>query len=576
MSNNIIAFQNLHDFESLVKNKELLSYFVTIDENISHSCFLKIINERKLYEFTILVKKTNFSEQELFTLKSFNIKTTNNNELYKEIVDLEKRNEFLFNINESTFLIGDIHGDYIALTNLLTKIGFNIINNKIKSKNKKIILLGDFINKGYDSINVMKLILNSESTISAIKGNHELEFEKLLDCYLEHNKIISTKPTYKKTLFKFIEYFDRDSLIKILNFLKELPTYIIFKYKNHKFILCHANIDFFSKKSRKKTFYMSELNSDAEYLFNASFNIHGYKTIHGHTRSVSDKLEHVCSLETGVCFENGYISALDFTSYVKELDLNNETYFKNFIIKEKSHFYNEEKKTKTIKNYSDFFKHSKKEGMTFVDNYNKSGFFFFYKRNKSFNLNDFYSTNELIKKANGIVFNFDESILINPMSIFFKYNSKINDKNEVHYFAEKPDGVIINIAYSSIQKEYLFSTSEYFMDKKYNAYFNKIINDYSYFFDKNKNSGKTYTFCTNGKTTYLLSVNKNNNLLDNEDIEIYSEFNNIKENCLNNLYILNSFKEETNKMIVLSKKTKKEYFALDDNKNNILFEIINF
>ncbi|OWB74501.1 hypothetical protein B5S31_g4300 [[Candida] boidinii] len=68
-------------------------------------------------------------------------------------------------------LIGDIHGSLKPLHKLLNKINYNL-----KSSNDHIIMLGDFISKGKNSIGVLDWAI--ANNIDCVLGNHEIEVLK--------------------------------------------------------------------------------------------------------------------------------------------------------------------------------------------------------------------------------------------------------------------------------------------------------------------------------------------------------------------------------------------------------------
>lgn len=65
---------------------------------------------------------------------------------------------------ERIILVGDIHGQYIQLRKLLRKVHYN-------KKSDHILVLGDFITKGPDSIKVLDFLIDNK--IDCILGNHE-------------------------------------------------------------------------------------------------------------------------------------------------------------------------------------------------------------------------------------------------------------------------------------------------------------------------------------------------------------------------------------------------------------------
>lgn len=66
------------------------------------------------------------------------------------------------------YVISDIHGCFLTFQELLSKIGF--------SKSDELILLGDYINRGKRSKEVLDTIIELQSQdyqITALRGNHE-------------------------------------------------------------------------------------------------------------------------------------------------------------------------------------------------------------------------------------------------------------------------------------------------------------------------------------------------------------------------------------------------------------------
>lgn len=81
----------------------------------------------------------------------------------------------------ATWAVGDIHGCYDSLIKLLEKIEFNPSKDKLW-------LTGDIINRGSDSIKVLKYIYSIRDSIVMILGNHEIG---LIEAYYDTGKIKS-------------------------------------------------------------------------------------------------------------------------------------------------------------------------------------------------------------------------------------------------------------------------------------------------------------------------------------------------------------------------------------------------
>lgn len=145
---------------------------------------------------------------------------------------------------QKVVLISDIHGSYSELTYMLANI----------KKDALIIFMGDFIDRGLHSKEVLDLIysLVSEGKALAIQGNHELDFLNFMsfpETYL-FSYLKPSKGGYN-TLKSLVGYdFDKnciDSLYdvvdnipdKYLDFIESLPTYI----EMGDYLFTHAGIN---------------------------------------------------------------------------------------------------------------------------------------------------------------------------------------------------------------------------------------------------------------------------------------------------------------------------------------------
>ena len=67
----------------------------------------------------------------------------------------------------STYLVGDIQGCYNALQQLLEKINFDPVSDRLW-------LCGDLVNRGGESLQVLRLLKSIEHSVSVSLGNHDL------------------------------------------------------------------------------------------------------------------------------------------------------------------------------------------------------------------------------------------------------------------------------------------------------------------------------------------------------------------------------------------------------------------
>ncbi len=128
----------------------------------------------------------------------------------------------------ANYAIGDIQGCYKEFKLALKKVNFNLDEDYLW-------LVGDLINRGPDSLKLLKHIYKIKERTHIVLGNHDLHF---LACFYGQRKLakadtISNLMQSKKSL-KYARFLMEQPLI----FKKE----IIFKNKSKKVIMVHAGI----------------------------------------------------------------------------------------------------------------------------------------------------------------------------------------------------------------------------------------------------------------------------------------------------------------------------------------------
>ena len=123
-------------------------------------------------------------------------------------------------------LIGDVHGCLTELEKLLRKLGY-CINSEGKwthPQNRKAVLLGDMVDRGEDSVGVLRLVkkLCENHVGYAVLGNHD---EKLLR-YLQGNPV-KVEHGMRSTAEQ-IELLSLEEKEELKEFLADLSTYYIF------------------------------------------------------------------------------------------------------------------------------------------------------------------------------------------------------------------------------------------------------------------------------------------------------------------------------------------------------------
>jgi serine/threonine protein phosphatase 1 len=206
--------------------------------------------------------------------------------------------------------IGDIHGCFDSL--------YKLIEIEIKpQKTDKLIFLGDYIDRGTQSKEVLDYILSllkEEYDIVTLRGNHE---DMLLSAKSKLNTFNWLYNGGTETLWSFRIHHLAQLPKKYMDFFNRLSFY--FSYKQ--FLFVHAGFNNNITDPLSDTYQMLWSRSD-EYshpLF------HDKRIVHGHTPITLDECKQLIksnnkfiNVDTGCVFKNykgmGYLTAVDLLS----------------------------------------------------------------------------------------------------------------------------------------------------------------------------------------------------------------------------------------------------------------------
>ncbi|MEM9272691.1 MAG: polynucleotide kinase-phosphatase [Cyanobacteria bacterium P01_F01_bin.143] len=143
-------------------------------------------------------------------------------------------------------IIGDIHGCYDEAVDLIQKLGYTISTVADNGRNfgiavahpenRKIIFLGDLVDRGYNSPTVLKLVMSMvrSGVAFCVPGNHEIKLQKKLN-----GKNVNLKHGLAETL----EQLDKESpefITEVKEFLYSLISHYVFDHG--KLVVAHAGI----------------------------------------------------------------------------------------------------------------------------------------------------------------------------------------------------------------------------------------------------------------------------------------------------------------------------------------------
>lgn len=143
-------------------------------------------------------------------------------------------------------IVGDIHGCIEEFDELRKLVSYN-------KETDKLILLGDLIDRGPDSVGVVRRA--RELNLDCVVGNHELKYLKWYKSYGSRVDVFDKKNHYT-------EFSDED-----VNYIFRMPTYI--KVNSQNTIVVHAGLKPgipLEKQSKDDLCYLRYTDSDRKFI----------------------------------------------------------------------------------------------------------------------------------------------------------------------------------------------------------------------------------------------------------------------------------------------------------------------
>lgn len=141
-------------------------------------------------------------------------------------------------------IMPDLHGNYHKMIELLTKY-MTIEDNKIISSDYKLILLGDFTDKGplEEQMLIFDFLVKNRDLIISIRGNHEVKNYKVAKYYQDYiNKgapIDTDRFRTKHCPFPFFDNFlEKENLIE--DYISYYDNYLLPVYQDENVICTHS------------------------------------------------------------------------------------------------------------------------------------------------------------------------------------------------------------------------------------------------------------------------------------------------------------------------------------------------
>lgn len=395
----------------------------------------------------------------------FPYQIVNSNTIIKEFEPLFKIEEIKLDI------IGDVHGLLNELKELLYSMGYTIENNIISHpENRKLVFLGDVVDRGEHSIEILKLLYKNRNEHFCILGNHEI---KLIHNYkhFKKNEAPYGSPAVLDTFLDFLKLKEKDQE-ELMNWLESLSTY----YVAGNVAMVHGNITYFDPLKTLKSdmlygncrdYKREKEDTDAGYqkLYNEGIN--KYTLIRGHVTKKSTQTN-ILTLEENQAF-GGFMTGLRLETYLETKD------FEKSVFRVKSNFnYKEVEKVSALSKEIQNLLNDKL--ITFKEDETKTLKIFKYGKQVFFK-NLWHKSNVLLR-TRGLVLDLTGKIIQHPFTKVFNYSENgagldISDDTEV-IVVDKENGFLGCITKHPYKEDLLITTTGSF-DSDFVGYIKDFI-----------------------------------------------------------------------------------------------------
>lgn len=389
-------------------------------------------------------------------------------------------------------VIGDVHGMFDDLVLLLSENNWTFNGTYFDNidSNRKLLFLGDIIDRGDKSIDVLKSVYHSVKNNKAyfILGNHEAKLINSYDQYLSEGIVRGRSLSNAETFIELLKL-ETNEQLELINFLRNSPiSYCLHLSKDKqiiqgqfndliKFTFNHANNIYYHPYKTPYSYALygnknHEEDSDLIYEKNFNLGINEYIYFRGHIVETS-KQNHIFSLEDKQAF-NGNLVVLPFDKYIDKLYNNNwvSTYkiFEETIMKRKTEYNFDEKINDKVTFLKELDKLQKEglvnDGWKKDENGDKKPHpdgFKIYKYAKKVHFKRLWKTNPVFEKARGLVLDIAGNIVVHPFDKIYNYGEYDTgltvEKDRSVHVVEKLNGFLGCISKHPFKNELLLSTT---------------------------------------------------------------------------------------------------------------------
>lgn len=389
-------------------------------------------------------------------------------------------------------VLGDVHGMFNEVIDLLKPQQWHFNGRYFENidKERKLLFLGDIVDRGEQSIPMLKAVYEGvkAGTTLFILGNHEAKLISSYDQYISQGIVRGKSLSSAETFMELLKL-PKEEQSNLIEFLRKSPiSYCLHTDINKnitnssddnviKFTFNHADNIYYHPYKTPYSYALYgnknyEGDNDQKYEENYNLGINKYIYFRGHVLETSQQ-NHIFSLEDNQAF-NGNLLFIPFDKYIDRLYNNNwvSNYeiFKESIMKKKTEYNFDEK----IKDKVTFLKELdklQKEGLV-SDGWRKDengektphpDGFKIYKYAKKVFFKRLWKTNPVFEKARGLVLDIAGNIVVHPFNKIYNYGEydtglEVAKDKKVHV-VEKLNGFMGCISKHPFKNELLLSTT---------------------------------------------------------------------------------------------------------------------
>lgn len=240
-------------------------------------------------------------------------------------------------------VIGDVHGLYDDLLALLARKGWVLGDDGVlrHPEGRLLVFLGDLIDRGLQSLEVLRLVKRAvdAGTAICIQGNHELKAVRFWD--MVSFKGVANWSSYAsaETCVAMLKL-PREEATGLVDFMRKLPASLV--YEPAKVAFLHADVERYDPLMTPKADCLyghskhGMLDADEQYQKRFDAGLNQYTLFRGHVTQASVQ-ENVFSLERDQAFA-GELVLLQLDVFLQHRDRGNRAAFEAAVMTQKCEF----------------------------------------------------------------------------------------------------------------------------------------------------------------------------------------------------------------------------------------------